>query len=98
MKYVLMILFFILGFILGQITDEKIIEWILKVIFFPFVIIGKPFYLLFKGVHKDTFEKTLKIIPTMKVYHLIKNFWLVVDWEAKKITNKIYFLRVRKDE
>lgn len=97
MKYVLIILFFILGFILGQITDEKAIEWIFKVIFFPFIIIGKPFYLLFKGVHKDVFEKTLKMIPDMKAIRLTKRIYLVVQWKSKKITNKIYFLRVRKN-
>lgn len=97
MKYVLMILFFILGFILGQIIDEKAIEWIFKVIFFPFIIIGKPFYLLFKGVHKDTFEKTLKMMPDVKAIRLTKRIYLVVQWKSKKITNKIYFLRVKKN-
>lgn len=97
MKYVCIGLFCIFGFVLGKTINEEIIEWGLKVILFPFVVISKPFYLLFKGVHKDVLEKTLKMMPNIKAIRLAKRFYVIVDWDSKKFTNKIYFLRVKKN-
>lgn len=96
MKYVLIVLFFALGVFIGRVVSDKVLEKFLQLIFFPFVIIYKPFRLLFKGVHKSVFENTLKMLPRLKAFHLGR-FYLIIDWEAEKVTNRIFFLRVKKD-
>lgn len=73
---------------------EIIVDFILKVISYPILILWCPVRCLFVPVPLEKWEREVKTMSQTKIYHLFKSVYFLHDTRAKLFFHKFFLVRI----